>query len=370
MIYDLIELPMRDISGELSTVAPLFVYKHGMDDVNWYGKSINLSLIKQQLFKYKSVEQQGPNAIERVFYTQEPIDLKKKWWTTKIQIFPVFYKIYKWPIQAIAPVYRYLNGTQDVLDVCDVYEHHCQTIYNKLTNELTPCFRNTNDVMADPRLKLLVAGKDHETLSMYKQAHDMMENMDRFYGMYEPIHLPVFPKDNIGDMFLHDVNTKDLGLVRNRGNGWGLYTAMIADTSTPFEINEDVYFTEDNEINRWTLHDLLQTIEQSVCTDMNITLEFESAHKVRVKADMFSKYIGWTAREIPGFNTMKRDIIDCLRKWSCMTTGKTPTKVTLMKTWLEEVFICIETGQNRTENYYFDLAAYSLANMSFVDIFG
>ena len=370
MIYDLIELPMRDISGELSTVSPLFVYTNGMDDINWYGKSIDLSLIKQHLFKYKSVEQQGPNAIERVFYTQEPIDLKKKWWTTKIQIFPVFYKIYKWPIQAIAPVYRYLNGTQDVLDICDVYEHHNQTIYNKLAAELYPCFRNVNDMVMDPRLKLLVTGRDHDTLSMYQQAHDMMENMDRFYSMYEPLRIPSIPKDQIGDMFLHDINTKDLGLVRNRGNGWGLYTAMVADTSTPFDIDESTYFTEDNEINRWTLHDLLQTIEQSVCTDMEIVLTFEGSHRVRTQANMFSKYIGWTAREIPGFNTMKHDIVERLRKWACMTSTKPPLKVTLQKTWLEEVFIFIETEKDRGEKYYFDLAAYSLANMSFVDIFG
>ena len=267
-------------------------------------------------------------------------------------------------------MFRYLNGTQDVLDVCDLYEHHNQTIHNKLANEFLMTFGNASELTIDPRIKVLAPGNDKATLSMCQQAHDMMENMDRFYGIYEPIKFPTFPKDQLGEIFLHDINTKDLGLVRNRNSSWGLYKSMVADASTPFDITPSTNFTEDNEVCRWTLHDLIQTIERSVCTDMEISIKFESPHRVTAKADMFSKYIGWTAREIPGFDTMKRDIMENLRKWACMTTGKTPESVTLLKTWLEEIFVSIKIDSNHEETYYFDLAAYSLANMSFVDIFG
>jgi hypothetical protein len=72
----------------------------------------------------------------------------------------------------------------------------------------------------------------------------------------------------------------------------------------------------------------------------------------------------------PAENAQKQIITEQLRKMAVVVSGpRVVNKIILTKTWLEEVYIEI-TADGCTTRYYFDLATYSLANMSFVDILG
>lgn len=375
MIYDLIELPMRDISGELSSVMPKFTYMHGVDDIDWYGRSVDLGMIKQSVHKYKSIEPMGQMTIERIFMAPEPIDFKKKWLTANIDLFPIMYKVYRYPYTATCDVYRYINGTNNVLGQIGQYEE-MQTIDNKLMRMMIPY--GCGEYLPKHTLNMIphvTYGNDETNLNNYTTMKEFMsggEDGDSFFYVESPLSVesmfPPIPKDVTENMFLRDLKVSNLKPLVTTQCANGIIRKNVS-TETPFDINNKTMFGEDCENYRWVLHKLIHLIESSVYTDMHIKLIFETQHKVKAETDMYSRYIGLTAVQIPGAKQAIREISEYLRKWVCMTTKGTPTSVELWKNWMEEIFISVKTEKD-TYNYYFDIATYSLTNLSFVDMIG
>lgn len=375
MIYDLIELPIRNVSGELSSVIPRFSRLDGIDDVNWYGREIRLDGIKTLMHKYKSIEPMGSMTIERMFMTEEAIDFKKNWQTSNINIYPIMYKVYKQPYIAYCEVYRYLNGTANALGAIDCYSE-IQTINAKLANLMFPFGGDFIDQHTKKLIPYISYGYDNINLIHYNTMHDFMfdknADSDVCFEADMPLKIdcvfPKFPNDYTEDLFLQDMKVSNLKPILERQCGTGIYRNLMSYIPTPFEVNNTTIFTEDCESYRWCLHELIQAIERSIYTDMHIVIDFENQHKVNAKADMFSRYIGMTTNNIIGAKAATSDMIELLRKWSCLTSKCTPVKVELWKNWAEEIFISITT--NQTTNYYFDIITYSLANLSFIDAIG
>lgn len=370
MIYDLIQLPMRNISGDLTTVCPLFTRLTGMEDVDWYGRVINLDRAKSTLFKYKSIEPIGDAVFERLFLTTDQIDFKKKWITSDIEIFPIFFKVFRRPFNPYCNLYRYLNGTLNALGSIDGFSH-MQTLDNKLMKLMWPydpgCFipKRTYDLIPQ-----IVQGTDSENLEKYQSVKTFMECDDTidYPQPYNKI-FPEFPTDHAEKMFLNNMCVSDMRPIIAPQCNVGIYRNTMLQVNPPFEINNTTIFSEDNEFYRWSLHELIQNIERSVFTDIHLTLFYKEANKVEAKTEFYSRYIGMTPKRLPGEESFASDAVEKLRKWANMTTGETPLQVELWKNWAEEIFITIKTSKG-DQNYYFDLALYSLANLSFVDIIG
>lgn len=366
MIYDIIKLPVRKMKGTLSTVVPWFSH----DDITWYGKEINLSAIASDLCKYKTVEQVGNNAIERVFYTQEEIDFTKKWWTAQIPVYPIFFKVYSYPFRSFADVYRYLIGTSMALNLCDCsFACHEQTIYQRLFSNLN---RQNKNIPIHPKVRqvlpYVVHGDDEKNIEAYQAwtsefPHQVYPLDKTFLTNMQP------PNDPTGGIFLDELSTKNLGIIKSDSFGFSLCKSMIVDAPLLFDIDENVCFSENDDVTNWALHRLMWAIEHSAMTDFDITLKFETQHKVFAKCEFFSKYIGYTQSVLPEHEQMQNAIVEELRKWANLSVRKPLKRVRLTKSWLEEVCIEICTAENKLLRYYFDLAAYSMANLSFVDQF-
>lgn len=373
MIYDLFELPMRNVSGELSSVLPRFQYLSGIDDVNWYGRTLDLNYLKQDIHKYKSIEPIGNMTIERIFMTHEPIDFKKKWFTSNMDIQPIMYKVYKQPFTAECDVYRYLNGSVNILGSIDG-DCELQSINNRLIHQLFPyghegCVNPHTSHM----LPHVVTGNDNINLSNYATMHEFMEHEEAFPYVEAPLDLidlfPTYPNDKTDELFIRDIKLSNLKpLVTNQCQN-GIFRNVMNHVATPFEINQSTLFNEDCENYRWVLHDLIQSIERSVYTDMYLCVEFRTQHKVVAHTDLFSRYIGLTKSSVPGAKRAIENIVELLRKWANLTSGGTLIKIELWKNWAEEIFIQIKTDKN-VSTYYFDIPTYSLANLSFVDMIG
>ena len=363
MIQDIIELPTRETYGEFDTTVPRFYDAGGIDDIAWYGRSVDLALLSQ-LFKYKIIESVGTNAIERVFMTNEPIDFKSKWVTAQIPIYPIFYKIYH-RNQPTAEVYRYLVGTSDVLDICG-YGHH-QTIYNR-TLRHCDSFKIKNPY--DQELaKLVVSGDDEDNI---EQAHKAETHARYFDGRIdEQAIVPKFNKDLASQPFLHDLKCCNLKPMMSMQFGNTLAKAICKHIKPAFEVDKNTTLTMyESPAVRWALHRLLHLLDSSAYTDITMSVRFESPRKASGKCDLYSQYIG-LCPETETNKAIRRELIEALRKWCVMYISPlTPVEVTLTKTWLEEVYIELVYHPDTTERFYFDLASYSLASMSFVDMLG
>ena len=374
MIYDLIPLPMRSISGDVSTTCPMFHSLVGLDDITCYGRSINLDRAKEKFFKYKSIENIGPAAFERLFLTTEPIDFKKRWISSSIKIYPILFKVFKPPFKQTCDVYRYLNGSVNALSIIDE-DAHIQTVGDKLIKIMWPY---------DPGLYIpkrtynliphIVGGSDIENICNYQSVYEYMDTNDNanvFDYYNKPISelFPNYPEDATESIFLRDMSISDLKPFVTSQCINGMMRNVLPVCEPPFKITKNTIFSEDNEFCRWTLHSIIQSLERSVYTDLYLELKCEDGHKTKlVQCDLYSRYIGLSATKLDGEDAFIRELAELLRKWSCMTTGETPISIKLWKTWSEEIFITIKTSRG-DRNYYFDLALYSLVNMSFVDMF-
>lgn len=376
MIYDLIELPMRNVSGELSSIMPRFCYNNGMDAVDWYGRSVDLSMIRNVVHKYKSIEPIGNMTIERIFMTTDPIDFTKSWTTANIEIYPIMYKVFKYPHTPSCEVYRYLNGTNNILGNIDQYEE-MQTIDNKLMKMLFPY--GCDDCLPKHTLNMIphvAYGDDEVNLVNFTTMKEFMEggdNGEAFFYVESPMSVenmfPPIPSDPTENIFLRDMKVSNLKPLVTTQCTNGIFRKNISTENIPFEINNQTMFNEDCDTYRWALHRLIHLLESSVYTDMNIKLIFENQHRTKSTTNMYSRYIGLSSMQIPGAKRAIGEIVECLRKWACITSHCTPISVELWKNWLEEIFITVKTPKG-INNYYFDIATYSLTNLSFVDTIG
>ncbi|MBR1987886.1 MAG: hypothetical protein IKA36_02480 [Clostridia bacterium] len=373
MIYDLIELPMRNMTGELSSVIPRFVHLPGIEDIDWYGRTIRLDGIRQGLHKYKSIEPIGNMTIERMFMTDEPIDFRKTWQTANINIYPIMYKVYKQPYLVECEVYRYLNGTLNVLGNIDCYSE-LQTLNNRLASVMFPFGGDFVHEHTRKMIPHVAYGNDDLMLSNYSTMRDFMNSTDDgFFYVESPLAIediftPI-PKDYTEDMFLRDIKLSQLKPLFTQQCNNGIYRNVMSYIPTPFEITKDTIFSEDYEMYRWCLHELIQAVERLVYTDLYIRIDYTEQHKVSAKYDVYSRYIGTSPSHVPGTKEAMSSIIESLRKWAGLTSGCTPVKVELWKNWAEEIFVSIVTP-SKTTHYYFDIITYSLTNLSFVDILG
>jgi hypothetical protein len=367
MIRDIIELPSRHMSGELNTVVPKFTYTDMVDDIDWYGRIVDLDNL-QDICKYKLIETVNNCAIERVFMTLEPIDFKAKWITSKIRIFPVFYRVFHWPHQGKADVYRYLTGTTDILDICSLGNWNQQTIYDRVFDrfDYLPWVSDQDKELS----RLLVDGNDEKNIEWLADCNLLVQHYDG--RINEPVATPTFNKDLSSQMFLRDLDCSDLKPMLSRDFGSSCANQAVQQIQVPFEIDQDTLFSMDeNYVAKWPLHRLLYLLDSSIYTDISIELDTVTRTKTKSKVEMFSRYIG-VSKKSPFEDIQKREIIEHLRKWAVIANNPSNypiLKIKLMKTWLEEVYIEVTTS-NSTTRYYFDLATYSLANMSFVDMWG
>lgn len=373
MIYDIIELPMRDVSGELSSILPRFKQCFGGDDVDWYGRTISLDGIRNGLHKYKSIEPSGPMTIERMFMTTEPIDFKKKWHTAQIELFPIMYKVYRYPYTANCEVYRYLNGTMNVLGSIDCFSE-MQTIGNCLVKSVYPYGLGDSVSQRTKRLIPHIArGCDSKNLSQFNTMYEFVQGDENCYFVDQPITVndmfSEYPADTAEDLYLKDIKVSDLKPIITPQCDNGIFRKTMTVCKTPFDINSTTIFNEECDLYRWCLHELIQNIEASVYTDMHIVLTYRDQRKVSAQIDMFSRYVGFSHNTIPGEEKQKSTIVELLRKWAGLTSGCTPTSVELWKNWAEEIFISVKSP-NGNRNYYFDITTYSLTNLSFVDTIG
>lgn len=364
MIRDIIKLPSRNVSGTLDTTVPKFTYMGGIDDIDWYGRIIDLDNLKE-VSKYKTIETIGSNAIERVFMTQEPIDFKSKWLSARINIYPIFYRVINRNMNGRVDVYRYLSGTTDILDVCSCGDWNQQTIYHRIMNSYG---YGPNISLDDAHYATqIVSGDDEKNLEWCADCNLMREYRD---GRIDDAKLPVsFEKDLTSQVFLNELNCSDLKPLISRDFGHTLANSAAKDIRGPFEIDDHVVFSMgENYPVKWTFNKLLYLLDSSIYTDITLKVSVRG-NTTETESEMISRYIGIAAKQ-PFEDTQKQEILVYLRKWCAMVSH--PYRVIaikLTKTWLEEIFIEVITSNGMT-SYYFDLATYSLANLSFVDRLG
>lgn len=374
MIYDLIELPMRNMTGELSSVVPRFTRYMEIDDIYWFGRSIDLDIMSSKIRKYKSIEPIGNMTIERILMTPEPIDFTKSWKTSNIRIYPIMYKIFKQPYSAHCEVYRYLNGTHCVLGDIDCYTQ-MQTIGDKTYANVLSHFYPEYQINkhTEKLLPHVVSGNDKQNIETFFTINEFVNSVDPSVCLVCPLTsdelFPNYPSECTEDIYLKDIAISDLKPIMMSQCSAGIYRNLMSYVPVPFEINKDTTFTDDYELSRWTLNELIHELERSVYTDMYVKLIYKDQHNVHAKIDPISRYIGLTTNTIPGTKESTECIVELLRKWAKLTTRETPKSVELWKNWAEEIFITIQTSKT-TKNYYFDIPTYSLTNLSFVDIIG
>ena len=118
MLYDIVPLPLRYRKGaEISSLVP-YIDNGSCDDMHSLGWEVSIDAITASGFsKYKTLDVIGNVVLERVFFTEKPIDLEKSWWTSTDTVYPLYQTGYGGS-EATTTV-RYLAGSMAVLATQD-----------------------------------------------------------------------------------------------------------------------------------------------------------------------------------------------------------------------------------------------------------
>lgn len=360
MLYEIIQLPQRDVWGDVDTIVPVFEGGECLDDVDWYGRSFDISMFNT-MFKYKFIELIGKETIERICMTTEPIDLKKSWWTANEDVFPIYCKLFSWPFKSKTKLYRYYRGTIDVLSCLD-QSWNQQTLHSKMIRICPRSFKQTPTQQKE-LLKLIVPSNDIKNIELYS---DCIHRSD-----YETkqVNLPHISIDPVSSVYLDSPKLKQIGLFKSNEFGYIVNQPDLQDEPM-FKFDSSVSCSDGCGTSKWTLHKLLHLFEVSAFTDISITMNFVSESNTTYSADFKSHYLGYCNREVyetEDFINARTEILECLKRWTISNSiPQKPTKVIVNKTWNEEVYIELYIG-NHQYKYYFDLVAYSVATLSFVD---
>ena len=373
MIHNIVPLPVRQLTGEVSTIQPLFRRKEALEDTYGFGCSYDLVAFSG-MHKYKTIERFGDHLIERIIYSDDPVLGIKKWWTASIPLFPVWSKMYEIPFKPRADVYRYLEGSAQLASRGCIEHPLTQTIFTPVWNEMSSLGL---DDMVEPEIvdlsRYVVPGDDNTSMVAYSTTKDMLadlrESRDFEYFDYNFNGFnfaPHFEYDPYHPLFGKSLVASDLKPLLSPH----FVQSPIPEIKDPFEITPMVGSDYNTELASWTIQDLMYSLESSGYTD--IRMHFDRRIN-KVTSDMYNGYLGMS----PVYTDQKwieekNHLINVFMRYAnvIISSYPNPVAVTVIKNWYEEVFIIVHINDKEDDKYLFDLSALSIGSPAFTDING
>lgn len=373
MIHNIVPLPVRELTGEVSTIQPLFRRKDALEDTYCFGCSYDL-LAFSGMHKYKTIERFGDYLVERIVYSDDPVFEVKKWWTAGIPLFPVWSKMYSIPFKPITNVYRYLEGSAQIASRGCIEHPLTQTIFTPLWNEMRQLGLDGMEIPEVAELSTyVVPGDDGRTMEAYAYTKDLLTDLKEtndfefFDYNYTGFNMgPRFIEDPYHGLFGNALVASDLKPLLSPH----FVQSPIPEIKEPFEITAKVGFDYSTELASGTIQELMYALEQSGYTD--IRMHFDRRIN-KVTADMYNGYLGMS----PVYTRQdwveeKNGLIKEFMRYANVVIGlyPNPVAVTLIKNWYEEVFIVLHINDKEDDKYLFDLSALSIGSPAFTDING
>lgn len=374
MLYDIIRLPNRYDSGDTIDTSVLRFFKPPEEVIDVFGRVIPAGYIGNNLCKYKTIELQNNRTIERVFVTPEEIDLKKKWTTCKTDIFPIWYKIYQFPFAYKSEVNRYVGGITALIDYASEVPCDCG-IGTSINNIIADIYKNKGYIVPQYKKEMgsaITSGDDSSNLQALIDA-DNCPSVDEYHDsstFIDDIHpCPISP-DTDNQIYIPIVpKVKDLRYLISNMFQNGRTQNDVDILEIPFDIRT-VEIEEANPDCRSCFHELILYLEQSSFTDLNIVAEHTGTSRVKAyqisSIKGYSRYQGLVQNDYI-LDRTKDDIENRINMWVDRILSKTiPMKVTITKTWTEEIFIELDYADKTKRQYYIDLVIYGIGSLSVI----
>lgn len=375
MLYDIVPLPLRFRKGaELSSLVP-YIDNGSCDDMHSLGWEISIDAIMSSGFsKYKTLDVIGNIVLERVFFTEKPIDLSKSWWSSTDTVYPLYQTGYGGPTSDTTV--RYLAGSMAVLATQDDVPTAINSIHTCVLCALKKSVYWTDDItqmLKNPSLPIhqLVIGNERNNLNLLSDAKDLPQCPE--YYMSKAVCGEWVPKvqiDPLTQTFLSKTMClNDLNKFKSKCFGIPMCSVLTVDIEQPFDPKEeDVLYGELDVDKRDGFLMLLSDIENVDATDYYIEMTFNNKKVVKTQGEFFNRYKGISSRfaTVDGMTEM---IIGVQRwQWKSLN-GETNSlkEVKIAKYWTDEVYITLVWEDGSSTKYYIDLVLYNSISRCVLD---
>lgn len=386
MLYDLVPIPSRYQSdAKFSSVVPVFSDGERMDDIHWYGWDVDIvALMSAGFHKYKTVEVVGNNVIERMFITSEPIDLKKRWWTSDIQINGIYQKMHQGSSLANVKTVKFLNGITGVLQMTGIGLCCPRTIHSHILRAVC------NSLYWNPKAEALMRNLDH-IIHKCIFGHDStnVDVLERVLGMrsdpryvselpYICDYIPEHEVDPFTKVFLQDdIKLKDLKTIRALDFGVPMCSVISAEIEPPFDpAGEGVKYGEEDVDRRWGFMTLVQALGMIEATDYHLHITLDKNIVSDHKYELYNRYKGIGSQQSATMDQYHIDeVFNAFARWYWHDLTKPPmnntvVEIDITKNWLDEAYIEIKHSDDFVDQYYIDFTVYAVASLCVMDQHG
>lgn len=378
MILRIVPLPKRKLEGTVSTMSLYFCRDEALDDVCSFGNCYDIGGLSD-FYKYKIVEQVRDALIERIVYCKEDFLKLPKWWnaTKDTVLLPVMSKVYPLPFRPETFIYRYLNGSQYLVD--------CSMSESAFTQTVLSLFDQVSDrpgmITCTPKDKAL------SKLVVPGSAACLNACADLYEEAFNPYNPGYGTEDEFANKYTHIINQQlnydhdpnisryaDCVLTRDLKPymDYRYSVEPVAIPKDPFKLDSSTIVDYDCRDFKSTLQELLAALESSVYTDVKMVFRIKDG-KPQVEVSAENLYMGVSllySRDdfVRERKSLRDSFVIFANAFLKEVSGI--TAISLIKTWEEAVFITATTSNGNSKNKYVDLAALSIGSPMFVSFTG
>lgn len=386
MLYDLVPLPNRyESDATISSVVPIFGDSENMDDVHWYGWELDAtSLLSSGCSKYKTVEICGRHVIERMFVTMEPIDLKKRWWTSDVKIQPIYQKTHTGTSLHDVQTIKFLDGITGFLQMSGIGLCCPRTIHSLILRAAT------NSLYWSPKVDQVSRNLNHIVHKcIFGDDATNVDILERVLGMRNDPHyvaelpyicdfIPECSVDPSTRLFLkEDISLKDLKDIKAIDFGVPMCSVISSEIEPPFDpAGKDVKYGEEETDRRWAFLLLLHALDRVEATDYHLRITLEHNVCRESEYELYNRYVGIGSRISPKMDKYHIDeVFNAFARWYWHDLTKPPmnndvVSIDITKNWLDEAYIEIRHSDDIVDQYYIDFTMYAGGSLCVMDNYG
>lgn len=386
MLYDLVPIPNRyQTDAMVSSVVPVFGDEEKMDEIHWYGWDLDaVAMTSSGFHKYKTVELSGPYVIERMFVTKEPIDLKKRWWTSNQEIYPIYQNMHRGTSLDQIQTVKFLNGITGALQlsgigICcprTIHSHILRAVSNSLywSEQAERFSKNLNHI-----LHKCIFGDDVTNVDVLERVKGMRSD-PRYVAELPYIcdYIPEHQVDPSTRIFLQEeVTLEALHKIRALDFGCPMCSVISAEIEPPFDpAGENVKYCEAEPDRRWAFLAFVHAMERIEATDYHLKIKLDHNQVVDREYELYNRYKGIASKQSPENDQYHIDeLFNSFARWYWHDLTRPPmntdvVEIDITKNWLDEAYVAIKHNDDLVDQYYIDFTMYAIGSLSVMDQYG
>jgi len=346
MLIDMIELPNRYMASDdhLETALPRFI-NDGVDSVEWYGRKVPIDVFAEdKVRKYKTIESDGTNTIERIFLIADEIDMNKSFWTSNQKVYPVQAKFFNIQDPMIGRTIKYVNGISEFSE--EFFNAPVQPVMlvdNNSPVKMYPFITTNPYNVIIPSLDITLIDSS------------IMKN--------------VRPKIPRCDTWLkHDNTLSDIANILD--SRFKCHQALsVLSKDQLFDLADELCNTSPIDYS-WSTYELISKLNDLAVSDIRIEV---NGYTNEINVAFGSRYSGlFDYSHVPGYDQLCNELIKMTQAMLRDRFKETAwTRVVIEKDWTEELFMTVNVqcpGRSSSIEtfYYVDLVAFMLGTVGLI----